>query len=213
MVGFWADYSGAVLLASKLVRYWICLLALVTACSSTGAGSTLALTNPTPARSQGPTAHWVPFVSRTGGFALKHPANWYAGETTPYKGLAQSGMGTILPPEDCGPQVYIAPCAFNDIVVSSWKTGTPVDGQIWNLPSVDSVEWVTVDGVTGVREAGPTAGCDAGRPGGQCSWPRVEYGFVSGSRIYLFEYAPLQPDAVRLTDFDMMISRTLVFSD
>ena len=64
----------------------------------------------------------------------------------------------------------------------------------------------TVDGVIGVRKTGTLIACQGGQ-----KLDTVEYDFTTAGRNYLFSYTKLA-DGVPLSDFDLMVRSTTIFS-
>jgi hypothetical protein len=74
------------------------------------------------------------------------------------------------------------------------------------LKNVNQNQRVVVGGVTGSRKSGTLTACQGGQ-----TLDVTEYDFTTNSRNYFFTYT-VRPDAVPMSDFDLMVNHTVSFS-
>ena len=167
------------------------------------------------------TADWITYVSPKGGFSLRHPRSWAVGpKQSEYCGKAEfsftAGADADLV-EDCGTeyygQIYVSFEEGNQL--GKHKIETDKDFYR-NLSS----RKVLVDNIEGTRESGTAMGQSSekfeekyvllGLPDGT---KVVVYSFYVHGRTYMAEYNHRigEPDILR--DFDIMITKTLKFSN
>jgi hypothetical protein len=167
------------------------------------------------------TADWITFVSPSGGFSLRHPRHWAVGpKQSQYCAKAEvsftAGADADLV-EDCGTeyfgQIYVSFEEGNQLGKHKIET----DKEFYrNL----SRRKVMVDNIEGTRESGAAIGQSSekfeekyvllGLPDGT---KVVVYSFYVHGRTYMAEYNHRigEPDILR--DFDLMITKTLKFSN
>jgi hypothetical protein len=159
--------------------------------------------SPSPLVSRSPTqdltANWQAFKSTNGQFTLKHPASWFVSPEGVNGALVSVGMGVKHPIG--GPNEYAL-----DISVGSWPTSPQLDTSCFLLSGPTDNQAVTVQGVNGVRRTGTFTECQGGQ-----QFTQTEYDFTTNSRNYDFTYTA-RPDAVPLSDFDLMVTATVIFS-
>src|SRR6266571_5925562 len=100
-----------------------------------------------------------------------------------------------------GPQQYVT-----DISVGSWPVDQQMDTSCFKLSAASHSEESTVDGVAGVRKTGTLTACQGGQ-----ALDIVEYDFTVAGRNYFLAYTTLA-GGVPLSDFDLMVQRTLTFT-
>ncbi|MBX4190735.1 hypothetical protein KW794_01470 [Candidatus Saccharibacteria bacterium] len=152
----------------------------------------------------GETDGWKSFSTTAGQFSLKYPATW----ATATEGCSD---GLILLGADSKSLGKCASESFGQMSVWSLK----VDGQ--SSQGMDKGGYkdvakqdVTVAGVSGVRESGVASGQEG--PGSLTDGTKViQYIFTINGRVYVASYVqdPSMPDV--LSDFDLMITKTLQF--
>jgi hypothetical protein len=160
------------------------------------------------------TADWTPYVSVEGAFSLRHPKNWIR-PTEPDRctpGLFMAG----------GDASSVGECAseyFGQIYVSSTEGDHLDDYKLaprhyW-YQDISSRK-LTVDNVEGVRETGTAMGQTDEKnamPGLPNGAKVVVYYFYAHGKTYVAQYTQESghPDVLR--DFDLMVIRTLKFSN
>jgi len=154
--------------------------------------------SPSPSPTVDPTADWQPYHSTNGQFSLKHPASWFVSPEGNSGGLVSIGLGVKHP---MGPYDYVT-----DISSGSWPASQRLDTSCFLLATAGESHAVTVDGVTGIRKTGTLTACQGGQ-----SLDVTEYDFTTNGRNYFFTYTA-RPDAVPLSDFDLMVTSTVTFS-
>jgi hypothetical protein len=163
------------------------------------------------------TADWPSYVNPHGKFSLRHPKNWAVGPKNP---------------QACTPPIgFFAAGAEADMVL---ECATEFDGQIFihskegnhlskyrlatsyyphqNMTS----RKVTVDDVEGTRQSGTAMGQFDDRfvmPGLPDLTKVVVYSFYAHGRTYVAQYNQRIDDPDILPDFDLMVTRTLKFSN
>jgi hypothetical protein len=155
------------------------------------------VTSPTlnPSPTTDPTADWQAYHSTNGRFSLKHPAGWFVSSESQAGGLVSIGMGVKHP---LGPSDYVT-----DIGAGSWSVSQNIDTSCFLLKNANQSQPVVV---SGSRKTGTLTACQGGQ-----SLDVTEYDFTTNSRNYFFTYTA-RPDSVPLSDFDLMVNRTLSFS-
>jgi hypothetical protein len=168
------------------------------------------------------TANWITFVSHQGGFSLRHPKYWAVGFKEP-----QSCFGYGVSDFVAGANAdLVAKCGseYNGQIYVSSKEGNQLDKHkletdkdfYQNL----SNQKVTVDNIEGTRESGTAKGQFSEKfeeryvlPGLPDGTKVVVYSFYTHGRTYVAEYNHRigEPDILR--DFELMITKTLKFSN
>jgi hypothetical protein len=167
------------------------------------------------------TADWITYVSPKGGFSLRHPRSWAVGpQQSQYCGNAEFSFTAGADADlvaDCGTeyigQIYLTSEEGNQLGKNKIET----DKEFYrNLSS----RKVMVDNIEGTRESGTAMGQSSdkfeeknvllGLPDGT---KVVVYSFYVHGRTYVAEYNHRigEPDILR--DFDLMITKTLKFSN
>jgi hypothetical protein len=170
----------------------------------------------------GETADWITFVSPQGGFSLRHPKSWAVGFSQPQYcfgyGVSDfvAGANADLVAE-CGSeyngQIYVSSKEGNHF----GKHKLEIDKDFYR--DMNSRK-VTVDNIEGARESGTANGQFSEKyeeknilPGLPDGTKVVIYSFYTHGRTYVAEYNHRigEPDILR--DFDLMITKTLKFSN
>jgi hypothetical protein len=167
------------------------------------------------------TADWITYVSPKGGFSLRHPKSWAVGPNqSQYCTKAEfsftAGADAVLV-EDCGTEYYgqIYLVSEEDNQLGKHKIETDKDFYR-NLSS----RKIMVDNIEGTRESGTAMGQFSEKyeekyvlPGLPDGTKVVVYSFYIHGRTYVAEYNHRigEPDLLR--DFDLMITKTLKFSN
>lgn len=157
-----------------------------------------------------PTADWVKYSSKAGQFSLKYPASWVKAfpvescetdDSLLLLGANNSSVGAHC--SDSGGQMAVI--ANNGDLRSSLKLES-------NLTLTDiKTEEVKIDGVVGIKQTGTFkehsefGNFDVGDK-------EVQYTFYTNGKTYTLSYltAKNYPDA--LSDFNLMVIKTLKFS-
>jgi hypothetical protein len=164
------------------------------------------------------TADWITYVSPKGGFSLRHPKSWAVGPKNP-RSCADPGRTFAAGASadfvaDCGTeyfgQVYVVSENGNQLSRYKLKNmGYPYQ----NITR----QKVTVDDIEGAREAGTAMGqmddekfATPGLPDGT---KVAIYSFYAHGRTYVAEYTQQidEPDILR--DFELLVTKTLRFSN
>jgi type II secretory pathway pseudopilin PulG len=160
-----------------------------------------------------PTTGWTAYSNKDGDYSLKYPKTWI----------------TASHPELCNPELLllgadsksVGVCAsegFGLITVASEKGDTSSANDLTKSCSDVTKEKVTAGGIEGTRQSvtvsanqqGTQANCAS--LGYDDGTKLVLYVFYTGGRTYTARYAqtPSYPDV--LSDFDLMVTKTLKFS-
>jgi hypothetical protein len=164
------------------------------------------------------TADWITYVGSVSRFSLRYPKYWAVGHANPQncteaeRSDFTAGANADLV-ADCGTeyigQIYIYSNEGNEL--SSHKLTT----SYYPYQNITSKK-VTVDNIEGAREAGTAMGQGDEKfamPGLPDGTKVVVYSFYVHGRTYVAEYDHRigEPDILR--DFDLMITKTLKFSN
>jgi len=165
------------------------------------------------------TADWITYVGSASRFSLRYPKYWAVGHANPQncteaeRSDFTAGANADLV-ADCGTeyvgQIYIYSNEGNEL--SSHKLTT----DLYPYQNITSKK-VTVDNIEGAREAGTAMGQmddeKFGMPGLPDGTKVVIYLFYAHGRTYVAWYGQQigEPDILR--DFDLMITKTLKFSN
>lgn len=157
-----------------------------------------------------PTASWIAYSSKDGVFSLKYPKTWV----------------TATHPELCSPGILllgantqsVGVCgseSFGQVSVASVSGDSQKDNDLSTHGFKDvTTSAVTIGGVTGQKQTGTSSGQAAsGAPNALPDGIKVtKYVFFTNSKTYTFTYtqASTYPDV--LSDFDLMVTKTLKFS-
>lgn len=157
-----------------------------------------------------PTADWVLHTDVAGKFTLKHPKTWV--EAT-HPELCSQGIYLIGADKNS-----VGVCAsegFGQIAIIS-ETG---DAQAQNKLSTGYTSVTetkaTVNGVNGVRDIGTASGQMSGDNaiGGYADGTKVvKYIFFTNGRTYSATYVKTSTSPDVLSDFDLMVTKTLMFT-
>jgi hypothetical protein len=160
------------------------------------------------------TAGWTPYISAEGKFSLRHPKNWVRPTN----------------PEDCTPGLFMAganaesagACAsdsFGQIYVSSTEGDHIGDHKLatnaYPYQNVTSQQ-APADNIKGTRETGTAKGQMSEQfamPGLPDGTKVVVYSFYAHGRTYTAQYTQRSGDPDVLRDFDLMVTKTLKFSN
>jgi hypothetical protein len=160
------------------------------------------------------TAGWEPYISAEGKFSLRHPKNWVRPAN----------------PEDCTPGLFMAganaesagACAsdsFGQIYVSSTEGDHISDHKLatnaYPYQNVTSQQ-APADNIKGTRETGTAKGQMSEQfamPGLPDGTKVVVYSFYAHGRTYVAQYTQRSGDPDVLRDFDLMVTKTLKFSN
>jgi len=160
------------------------------------------------------TAGWAPYLSAEGKFSLRHPKNWVRPTN----------------PEDCTPGLFMAganaesagACAsdsFGQIYVSSTEGDHISDHRLatnaYPYQNITSQQ-ATADNIKGTRETGTAKGQMSEQfamPGLPDGAKVVVYSFYAHGRTYTAQYTQRSGDPDVLRDFDLMVTKTLKFSN
>jgi len=164
------------------------------------------------------TADWITYVSPKGRFSLRHPKSWAVGpKQSQYCGKAEfsftAGADADLV-EDCGTEYY------GQIYLVS-EEGNYLDPQKSLRTASQSYRNITrqkviVDNIEGAREAGTVRqnnnelDIDHPLPDGT---KVVNYEFYTHGRTYFVQCQQRVDNPDVLRDFDLMVTKTLKFSN
>jgi hypothetical protein len=165
------------------------------------------------------TADWITYVGAVSRFSLRYPKYWAVGHANPQNCIEAersdftAGANADLV-ADCGTeyvgQIYIYSNEGNEL--SSHKLTT----DLYPYQDITSKK-VMVDNIEGTREAGTAMGqMDAEKfamPGLPDGTKVVIYSFYAHGRTYVARYGQRIGDPDILRDFDLMITKTLKFSN
>jgi hypothetical protein len=163
------------------------------------------------------TADWITYVSPKGGFSLRHPKQWKVGPKQPQyctdiESSFTAGANADLVAE-CGSeyfgQIFITSTEGNHL--SDHKLAT----SLYPYQNITSQK-VAIDQVEGSREAGAAKGQMDEKfemPGLPDGAKVVIYSFYAHGRTYVAKYEQKNDDPDILRDFDLMITKTLKFSN
>lgn len=163
----------------------------------------------TPA-AKDPTADWVAYSSTAGKYSLKHPKNWVEASH-----LDQCNDGLFLVGGNASSVGVCGSESFGQMNVDS-QMGDISAGL--NLASDGYVSVTktstTAAGVSGTKYSGTASGQQSGdAPGGFADGTKVvRYIFVTNDRTYSATYAQQSGYPDVLSDFDLMVTKTLKFS-
>ncbi len=153
-----------------------------------------------------PTADWTAYSSKSGVYSLKYPKSWVTA-TNP----ELCSEGTLLLGANSKSVGKCASEGFGQISVTSsagdYSSTSTFSGGYASVTKSS----VTVDGVLGVKESGVASGQDAALGSLADGVKVVEYTFYTKGRTYNVTYTqdPTYPDV--LSDFDLMVTKTLKF--
>lgn len=155
-----------------------------------------------------PTSEWVAYSNTAGEFSLKHPKNWVRAES----------------PELCNPDIFlvgadsksVGRCAsegFGQMSVFSTDGDQKSSNSLKNIDGYGqfSESKATAAGVEGVRQTAVATGEVTGPGVPPKGTQEVKYIFYTNGKTYVATYVQQSgfPDA--LSDFDLMITKTLQF--
>ena len=153
-----------------------------------------------------PTASWNPYASTVGKFSLKYPSTWV----------------TATKPELCTPGLLllgansdnVGKCGsdnFGQLSISSQQQVKTCGLDTGSYNNITQVK-VTASGVTGTKTSGTATQSDqilGSLPEGTKS---VQYCFNKNGLTYIADYNQISTYPDVLTDFDLMVTKTLKFN-
>jgi hypothetical protein len=166
-------------------------------------------TTPTPASQADPTTNWTAYSSKAGEFSLKYPSSWVKSNNSQYcdeHGSLLLGPNTQAVghcQSDNPGQIFVSSNEGNNVTSSELDPGTYPDA---------AKTVVTVNGVRGERMTGTNNGSGFGLGVQPAGTKEVDYLFYANGRTYRAYYLQLSSYPNVLSDFDLMITKTLKFS-
>ena len=175
-----------------------------TTSSTTGVASAQNKSTNTTASSQSadPTAGWITYTSTSGQFSLKYPKTWATAAN-----LNQCQDGIFLLGAD---SKSVGTCGGNTPgqMTITWqpvRTSCGLDSSGW---TINATQAVTVSGVSGTETTG-TAKVGDSIPEGTTT---EQYCFVRNGTMYIADYNQLATYPDVLSDFNLMVTKTLTFN-
>jgi hypothetical protein len=166
-------------------------------------------TAPSQAPQADPTANWTAYSSKSGEFSLKYPSSWVKSNNNQYcdeHGFLLLGPNTQsvghCQSDDSG-QIFVSSNEGNNVSSSELDPGT--------FPDAAKTD-VTVNGVRGERMTGTNNGSGFGIGVQPAGTKEVDYLFYANGRTYRAYYLQLSSYPNVLSDFDLMVTKTLKFS-
>ncbi len=163
------------------------------------------LTKPKTTETVDPTTSWITYSSKAGQYSLKYPKTW---ATASSPELCTEGLLLLG-----GNDKSVGKCAseaFGQMGVYSVKGNQVADLEIKSSESSDlKTETVTINGVKGKKQTGSYNTSFEGGP--EVTEKKTIYIFYDGQRTYTATYYinPAYPDV--LSDFNLMVTKTLKF--
>jgi hypothetical protein len=160
------------------------------------------------------TDGWAPYVSAEGKFSLRYPKNWVRPTNPEYctPGLFMAGANAESVGEcasDSFGQIYVSSTEGNHI--SAHKLAT----NAYPYQNITSQQ-AQADNIKGTRETGTAKGQMSEQfamPGLPDGAKVVVYSFYAHGRTYIAQYTQRSGDPNVLRDFDLMVTKTLKFSN
>jgi hypothetical protein len=162
------------------------------------------------------TADWITYVSSKGKFSLRRPKYWAVGPTRPQYCTDPSAFFTAGAEAD-----LVAECAteYDGQILVFSEEGNQLNSyrlaaSLYPHQNLTSRK-VTVDKIEGTRDSGTAMGQDDerfGMPGLPDLTKVVIYSFYAYGRTYVAQYNQRIDDPDILPDFDLMVTKTLRFS-
>lgn len=161
-----------------------------------------------------PTASWTTYSSQTGKFSLRYPSSW---QQPTNKEMCTPGLfdrALYLGP-DAQSVLKCATSYFGQIYVSSIEGDKQSSYSLGSGYTDVSTQDVIVSGIAGSRISATTSGL-SGEGGYKDGTKVVEYLFYTNGNTYVAHYiqapAGSTPSRNVLSDFDLMVTKTLRFS-
>lgn len=167
-------------------------------------------TNASTSTSVDPTANWTVYSNVKGQFSLRYPTNWVQAASPQ---LCSDGLVLLGP--NTGSVGHCASEGFGEVYVSSSAGDSRSDHNLGKGYTNITKDNITIANVNGVRESGTAMGqqTDQQALGGLPDNTRVAlYIFYTNGKTYVAEYnqTPSYPDV--LSDFNLLVTKTLKFS-
>lgn len=149
-----------------------------------------------------PTANWTPYTNSSGGYSLKYPTTW----STAANASSCSSSLLLLGANSSS----VGSCNTNNFgqITVTWqpvKAPCGLDSSDW---TVNSTQSVTVSGVSGTETTG-TSKVATTVPAGTST---VQYCFITKGNMYVADYSELSSYPNVLSDFNLMVTKTLTFN-
>jgi hypothetical protein len=167
-------------------------------------------TNPPSAPQADTTANWIAYSSKTGNFSLKYPSAW-ATATDPGSCGGSAATGIFLLG---GNSASVGKCGSDDSgqITVTWRNDRnscgDLDAGTWTM---NSKETTLASGVKGTKitATAKDQGSELGTvPVGTKT---VQYCFIANGKMYIADYTQLATYPNVLSDFDLMVTKTLQF--
>jgi hypothetical protein len=153
------------------------------------------------------TANWTAYSNKDGQFSLKYPVAW-ATATNPQ--LCAGGIFMLG-----GDSKSVGKCGSDDTgqITMTWRQDRTVCGDLdsdsW---TTNSKEAVTVAGVKGTKIVAVAKAQDQLLGSVPEGTKTVQYCFIANNMTYIADYTQLSSYPNVLSDFDLMVTKTLKFS-
>jgi hypothetical protein len=171
--------------------------------------------SPAPAPKADPTADWVAYSSKTGNFSLRYPSSWLKAQL-PSDGCGVNDNFLMIAPDSNSLGKYctdggIGQVAFDSNKISESFVPKYTEGN--GYKNVESKS-VTVNGVAGTRQYATATGQDNGPALGALpdGTKVVFYSFTTNGKVYTAQYNQRPTYTDNLSDFDLMVTKTLKFT-
>ncbi len=150
-----------------------------------------------------PTANWTPYSDKTAQFSLKYPATWSHVACDSLLLLGPTAATTGHCQSDSIGQMFVTSVAGDK------RSTYELDAS--NYSNI-SKQTVTVNGTSSQKESGTYSSAPGAALGPASGTKVVVYIFYLNGRTYAAKYQqdPAAPDV--LSDFDLMVTKTLKFS-
>jgi hypothetical protein len=167
-------------------------------------------TTPAPVAQADPTASWTAYSSKAGKYSLKYPSTWATAKPLPgcdvddsllLLGGDNKSVGKYC--TDGGGQIYIYSSEGNRVSNSELSSEIYPDAIKTN---------VTVNGVQGEKISGKDNGKGEGLGVLPAGTEHEVYIFYTNDRTYVADYVQRSNYPDVLSDFDLMVTKTLKFS-
>lgn len=156
-----------------------------------------------------PTEKWIAYSSTKGQYNFKYPSTWVIASN-----LDLCNEGLVLLGANANSVGKCATESFGQVGVSSNEGDTRADYELANGYINIVKQAVTVNNVVGSRQSGAASGQQGGEGiGGLADGTKVvKYIFFTNGRTYTATYIQnaTYPDA--LSDFDLLVTKTLKFT-
>jgi hypothetical protein len=163
-------------------------------------------TTPPPSQAD-PTANWIAYSSKDGNFSLKYPSTW---KTAMHPEACATGV-FMLGAEDAS----VGKCGTENFgqMTITWRNDRTTCGDL-NSDSwtINSKETVMVSGKSGVKQTATAKSPGFGLGAVPEGTKTVQYCFVANDATYIANYTQLSTYPDVLSDFNLMVTKTLKFS-